>query len=41
MKEVSAMLNATHVQKDKTAAKEKATAVVLKLQEMKLKDNAL
>lgn len=40
MKEVSAMLKAIHAQEDKTAAKEKAAAVVLKLQEMKLKEAA-
>lgn len=40
MKEVSAMLKAIHSQEDKKAAKEKAAAVVSKLQEMKLKEAA-
>lgn len=40
MKEVAAMLKAIHAQEDKEAAKEKATAVVAKLQDMKLKGAA-
>lgn len=40
MKEVAAMLKAIHAQEDKQAAKEKATAVVAKLQTMKLKEAA-
>jgi len=40
MKEVSAMLKAIHSQEDKKAAKDKAAAVVTKLQEMKLKEAA-
>lgn len=38
MKEVAAMLKAIHTQEDKVAAKEKAAAVVIKLQDMKLKE---
>jgi putative transposase len=40
MKEVAAMLKAIHAQEDKEAAKEKATAVVAKLRDMKLKEAA-
>lgn len=40
MKEVAAMLKAIHAQESKEAAKEKATAVVAKLREMKLKEAA-
>ena len=40
MKEVAAMLKAIHAQEDKVAAKEKATAVVNKLRDMKLKEAA-
>ena len=40
MKEVAAMLKAIHAQEDKAAAKEKATAVVNKLRDMKLKEAA-
>lgn len=40
MKEVAAMLKAIHAQEDKDAAKEKAAAVVAKLQDMKLKEAA-
>lgn len=40
MKEVAAMLKAIHAQEDKGAAKEKAAAVVTKLQDMKLKEAA-
>lgn len=40
MKEVAAMLKAIHAQEDKQAAKEKAAAVVAKLQDLKLKEAA-
>lgn len=40
MKEVAAMLKAIHAQENKEAAKEKATAVVSKLREMKLTEAA-
>jgi transposase-like protein len=40
MREVAAMLKAIHAQESKEAAKEKAAAVVHKLQEMKLKEAA-
>lgn len=40
MKEVAAMLKAIHAQEDKIAAREKASAVVNKLKEMKLKEAA-
>jgi transposase-like protein len=40
MREVAAMLKAIHAQENKEAAKEKAAAVVHKLQEMKLKEAA-
>lgn len=39
-KEVAAMLKAIHAQEDKAAAKEKAAAVVAKLNDMKLKEAA-
>jgi transposase-like protein len=40
VKEVAAMLKAIHAQEDKSAAREKARAVVAKLREMKLKEAA-
>lgn len=40
MKEVAAMLKAIHAQEDKEAAREKATAVVNKLRDLKLKEAA-